>query len=722
MGKRYHFNCLLLAIALLLIAACKNNTDSFADQYSGWTVYGGTKEGIRYSSLRQIDTNNVGTLKPAFTYHTGDADTAHGSQIQCNPIIVDGVLYGATPQQKIFAIDAASGKAKWTFNPLDTAGGNTGFFIMNNIRGITYYTDGKLQRIFFTAGAYLHALNATTGQLDSAFGKLGRIDLHDGLGRDITDLYITYTSPGIIYKDLIIIGSRVDEGANAAPGHVRAYNVHSGKQEWIFHTIPQPGEDGYESWDDPEAYKHIGGANCWSGFTLDEAKGMLFVPVGSASYDFYGGKRTGANLFANCLLALDATTGKRIWHFQTMHHDLWDRDLPTPPALVTVMHKGKMTEAVAQPTKTGFVFLLDRLTGTPLFDVEETPVPVNSDLAGEKPWPTQPRPVKPLPLVRQKITEADITDLVAATEQDSLKKALAGYSHEQMFSTPSKKGTVIFPGYDGGAEWGGAAFDPATGYLYVNSNEMPWVLTMVDVKKSAAAENWLNAGQRLYKKNCMSCHGVNREGGGNYPALTAAPKTYNSETFDALLQSGRRMMPAFQQLNKEERNAIAAFILDNKKLQQNKFTTPLVTDSFLNLPYTGTGYNKFLTKDGWPAIRPPWGTMNAVDLNTGEIAWKIPLGSVKVLEKNGVKTGTENYGGPVVTAGGLLFIAATADSKIRAFNKRNGALLWEYDLPASGFATPAVYAINGKQFIVIACGGGKLHTRSGDSYLAFALP
>jgi quinoprotein glucose dehydrogenase len=324
--------------------------------------------------------------------------------------------------------------------------------------------------------------------------------------------------------------------------------------------------------------------------------------------------------------------------------------------------------------------------------------------------------------VRQKISEADITDLVDATEQDSLKKALAGYSHEQMFSTPSKKGTVIFPGYDGGAEWGGPAFDPATGYLYVNTNEMPWVLTMVDVKKSSAAENWLGAGQRLYKKNCMSCHGINREGGGNYPALTAAPKTYTNETFDALLQSGRRMMPAFQQLNKEERNAIAAFILDNKKLQQNKFSAPLVTDSFLNLPYTGTGYNKFLTKAGWPAVRPPWGTMNAVDLNTGDIAWKIPLGSVKALEKNGVETGTENYGGPVVTAGGLLFIAATADSKIRAFNKRNGVLLWEYDLPASGFATPAVYAINGKQYIVIACGGGKLHTRSGDSYLAFALP
>ena len=712
----------LLIFSLIAYEFSCKQPEPVSNRSTGWEVYGGNKEGTRYSALSQIDTTNVGQLEIAWTYHTGDADAEHFSQIQCNPIVVNGMLFGATPLQKIFAVDAANGAHVWTFNPLDSAGGNAGFFVMNNIRGVAYWTDKEKQRIFFTAGSYLHSLDALTGKPDTAFGDNGRVDLHDGLGRDTRAQYITYTSPGIIYKDLIIMGSRVDEGPDAAPGHIRAYNVRTGKQSWIFHTIPQPGEAGYETWEDPEAWKHMGGANCWSGFTLDEAKGMVFVPVGSASYDFYGGRRKGANLYADCLLALDAGTGKRIWHFQEVHHDLWDRDLPTPPALVTVMHNGKRTEAVAQPTKTGYIFLLDRLTGEPLFPVDELPVPITTDLDGEKPWPTQPRPRKPVPLVRQTMTAQDINDLVSSEEQEAIKNKLAALNHDHMFSTPSKKGTLIFPGYDGGAEWGGPAFDPATGLLFVNTNEMPWILQMVDVKNKTGHETWLEAGQRIYKKNCMSCHGPNREGGGNYPSLLNAPKLYSAMQLDTLLQSGRRMMPSFQQLSEEERKAVASFILDDKAAQRNKFATPVVADSFINLPYTGTGSNKFLTKDGFPAIRPPWGTLNAVDLNTGEITWKVTLGSVPEFEKKGIHTGTENYGGPAVTAGGLVFIAATSDAKIRAFNKRNGELVWEHDLPASGFATPAIYSVNGKQYIVIACGGGKLKTRSGDSYVAFALP
>jgi len=708
-----------LLYCLLFFAACKTNAKQ--DAYTGWEVYGGTKEGTHYSSLTQIDTSNVQQLAVAWQYHTGDADTAHHSQIQCNPIVVDGVLYGTTPTQKIFALDAATGKQLWVFNPYDSAVGNAGFFNMNNIRGIACWSGEKDKRLFFTAGSYLQCVDALTGKQVTTFGENGKLDLHDGLGRDVKDLFVTNTSPGIIYKDLIIVGSRVDEGPNAAPGHVRAYNVHTGKQAWIFHTVPYPGEPGYESWDDPNAWKHIGGVNCWSGFTMDEKKGILFVPTGSASYDFYGGMRKGNNLYANCLLALDAATGKKLWHFQTLHHDVWDKDLPTPPALVTVTREGKKVEAVAQPTKNGFIYLFERTTGKPLFAINEVTVPSTTDLAGEKISPTQPMPVLPKPFVRQVFNEAEVNDLVTAEEQQAIKAKLAGLNNG-LFMPPSKQGTVIFPGYDGGAEWGGPAFDKETGLLFVNANEMPWTLQMKPVDNIAVKnENWQQAGKRLYTSICISCHGENRQGSGNNPSLINIRLKYTGTQIDELLQTGRRMMPAFKQLLPEERSAIEAFILEDKKQGQQKFSQAVLVDSFLNLPYVGTGYNKFLTKEGWPAIKPPWGTLNAINLNTGNIEWKIPLGETKFLIEKGITTGTENYGGPAVTAGGLVFIAATSDNKMRAFNKRTGKLLWQATLPASGFATPAVYNIKGKQFIVIACGGGKLKTISGDSYVAFAL-
>lgn len=415
------------ALSVLFIFCLFSCNTSHKKDYSNWMVNGGSKETIRYSSLTQIDTTNVNELQVAWTYHTNDADTVNHSQIQCNPIVIDGVLYGTSPQMKLFAIDAATGRQRWVFNPFDSiATANKSFFyIMNNCRGITYWSDGKNdKRIFYTAGSDLLCINAETGKLQTQFGVNGKIDLHDGLGRDVKDMFVTNTSAGMIYKDLIIIGTRVDEGANAAPGHIRAYNVRNGKMKWIFHTIPQPGEFGYNTWDDSIAYKHIGGANAWSGFSLDEKRGILFAPTGSSSYDFYGGKRTGDNLFADCLLALDAATGKRLWHFQEVHHDVWDRDLPTPPALVTVMHDGKKTDAVAQTTKTGFVFLFDRETGKPLFPVKEIPVPHQSDLLGEKLSPTQPIPLLPKPFMRQSFSAVDINNLVLIVLIIKLKKGL----------------------------------------------------------------------------------------------------------------------------------------------------------------------------------------------------------------------------------------------------------------------------------------------------------
>ena len=713
---------LYIAIVSYLGLSCNSNKD----KYNTWQVYGGSKQNIHYSTLNQIDTTNVRSLQVAWQYNTGDSD--HGTQIQVNPIIVDGILYGVSPKLKLFALDAATGAKKWVFDPVDTTGqakGN-GYFSMNVCRGVTYYTDGKDdKRIFYGASGSLYCVDATTGKPIANFGDGGKIDLHNDLGRDVKDLYVAATTPGIIYKDMIIMGDRVDEEAAAAPGHIRAYDVHTGKLRWIFHTIPQPGEPGYETWDDKEAWKHIGGANVWSGFSMDEERGIVFGSTGSASYDFYGGKRLGSLLYANSILALDAATGKLKWHFQTIHHDIWDKDLSSPPAMVTITKDGKKIDAIAQSCKTGFVFVLNRETGEPIYPIKETAVPLESELIGERPYPTQPIPELPKPFARQILTDDNLNHFIPDSSYQDIKKKLASYKTGNMFNPPSKEGTIIFPGFDGGGEYGGPSYDPETGILYVNSNEMPWILTMVDKtykNDNKSGQTNLQAGIRLYSTTCMGCHGTQRQGGGNYPTLLHVNKKYNKQEFIALVSSGRRMMPAFKQLSDGEKDAIASFILDSKADQQKPFVAPVkVEDPYWKLPYGGTGYNKFLTKEGYPAVAPPWGTLNAINLNTGQYVWKDTLGDYPELKAKGIHSGTENYGGSAITAGGLLFIAATSDAKFRAYNKRTGELLWETDLPAGGFATPSVYEVDGKEYVVIACGGGKLHKKSGDAYVVFSL-
>lgn len=709
-------------VAMLVLVSCRESLP----EYKTWNVTGGTKENIRYSTLDQINTSNITQLKVAWIYHTRDADTVNYSQIQCNPIVVNHVLYATSPQLKLFAVDAATGKEFWVFDPNDEELARLHprmRFGMNNNRGVTYWQEGEDKRILYVVGSNLYAVNADNGSLVSTFGENGLVDLRKGLDQNADDLYVTATSPGIIYKNLYILGSRVSEGSDAAPGHIRAYDVKTGERQWIFHTIPKPGQYGYDTWEDPEAYQHIGGANSWAGFSLDEHRGIVFAPTGSASFDFYGGKRKGANLFANSILALNATTGERIWHFQTIHHDTWDYDLPTAPALVTIKKAGKKIDALAQPTKTGFVFLLERETGKPVFPIEEMPVSTETELKGEELWPTQPVPTLPKPFMRQTLTEADLNDLVPDSSYQELRQRFLSYRAGGLFVPQSKQGTIIFPGFDGGAVWGGPAFDPATGWLYINSNEMPWVMGMREVDLSVAtAETYAKAGRRLYAQNCMACHGPDFKGSGNNPSIEDASRKYTAKTMKELIQTGRRMMPGITHLQNEELDAISAYVMNIETLANKTFPLrPVEIDSFRHLPYTITGYNKFVTKEGYPGIKPPWGTLNAIDLNTGEIVWKVTLGEYPEFKEKGIITGTENYGGPVVTAGGLVFIGATRDDRFRVFDKKTGALLWEYKLPASGFATPAVYEANGKQFIVIACGGGKLGTKSGDAYVAFAL-
>ena len=708
---------------LIAIIGCSNHGDDTS--LNSWEVYGGSASGIKYSSLRQVDTSNVSQLKVAWIYNSGDADSAHDSQIQCNPVIIGNVLYGINPAMKLFAVDASSGKQLWTFDPnsFTAAGMDSGsFHIMINCRGVCYWKDGDDARIFFTAGSDMYAINAKDGKPIRGFGEGGRIDLRKDLGRDPQDLFVVNSSPGIIYKDLLIVGTRVSETLPSAPGHIRAYDTRTGKLKWIFHTIPQPGEFGFDTWEDSTAWKTIGGANAWSGFTLDAERGLVFAGTGSAAFDFYGGNRKGANLFANCVLALDANTGKRIWHYQVTHHDVWDRDLPTAPVLVSIDRNGKKTDAVAQTTKMGYVFVLDRETGKPLFDVDEMPVDTVSDLKGEKLWPTQPVPKKPLAFVRQHFSEKDLNTFLPDTSFEQIKSQYSTYRSGEMYLPPGKQTSVLLPGYGGGAEWGGPSWDPGTGILYVNANESACLMQIVDVDVKAKAETNLEAGQRLYRQHCMTCHGPDRKGNDPNPSLIGVAKKYGEEEFLSLLRSGRRMMPAFPQIAAEEKTAVASFVLDEKKIQSKPFISQGKKDDALSSPYQLKGYTRFLTPEGYQAIAPPWGTLTAIDLNSGNHLWQVPLGEYEELQKQGVpQTGTVNYGGGVVTAGGLLFIAATRDSKLRAFNKRTGKLLWEYKLPAPGFATPAVYEIDGKQYIVIACGGGKLGTNVSDAYIAFSL-
>ena len=683
-------------LLLIVLAGCKAANPPPVD----WSTTGGAPGNTRYSTLDQIDITNVNQLQVAWVYHTGDPPPDGHGEIQATPIVVDGALYATTPKVAVIALRADEGTLLWRFDAFPNRPTQP-----HVNRGVVYW-DG---RVFFAVDRRLYALDARTGQPIRTFGDSGRgwVDLGEGLGRDVGGRYLVSTSPGVAYKDVLIWGTRVGEEAGSAPGHIRAYDARTGKIRWTFHTIPWPAEFGYDTWP-ADAFQTAGGANSWAGMTVDTARGIVYIPTGSATPDFYGGDRRGSNLFANSLLALDAMTGKRLWHFQTVHHDLWDRDLPAAPNLVTVTRDGSRVDAVAQIAKSGFVFLFDRTSGKPLFDVVERAVPA-SDLHGEQAWPTQPFPVKPAPFARQTILEADVT----ASE----RRRFRALRHNSLFTPPSRAGSIVFPGFDGGGEWGGAAVDPETATLYVNASEVPWIAAM----REAAANSKPRTGAAVYATSCASCHGADRRGRDRAPSLMGIGARFTMLQLDQLLERGRGFMPSFPQLSNDERCAVITYVFGEHCVALYDPGGPLKRSPVP--PYEFAGYERWRDSSGIPAVKPPWGTLSAIDLNTGEYRWRVPLGEFAALTARGIPvTGTEQYGGPIVTRGGLVFIAATQDAKLRALDKSSGRVVWEAMLPAPGYATPSTYAVRGKQFVVVAAGGGKLGSKSSDTYIAFSLP
>jgi glucose dehydrogenase len=773
-------------------------------QQTAWPAYNGGLDGDHYSALKQINRGNVHRLQQAWQFDTGEK-----GGLQTNPLIVGRTLFAYTPTQKVIALDAASGRLKWKFD--------SGIVATQAVRGLTYWTGDESNttppRIFAGVMNFLYCLDAETGKPVPSFGENGRIDLRKNLGRDFETQSIALTTPGVLYKNLIIVGGRNPETHPAPPGYIRAYDVRTGELRWTFHTIPLPGEPGYETWP-KDAWKTAGAANNWAGMSLDVERGILYAPTGSAVMDFYGGDRLGNDLYANTLLALDANTGKRLWHFQGVHHDIWDRDFPSPPALFTVMRDGKRIEALAQTTKQGYLYLFDRVTGQPLYPIHEHPYPA-STVPGEVSSPTQPLPDWPEPFARQRLTADMLTTRTPQVHQWAVEAFRQLRSDGQFLPFALDKQTVVFPGFDGGAEWGGPAIDPVSDVLYVNANEMVWTGGLVPAAQAGSP------GERLYRNQCAVCHGINRAGSPPaFPSLIDVENRLSPQKITDTVRQGSGRMPSFPNIDDEQLTSLMEYLRTGAPSQVtaqkapkelpsvpaeaqpdqarpdpagaavyrnrcaichgehlegagpsfpmligvgSRLSAAQITDlvhagkgrmppmpglqgqdleallSFLRVGssapalaeqstedrFNFTGYRKFLDPEGYPAFTPPWGTLNAIDLKTGKYLWKIPLGEYPELVSQGFRnTGSENYGGPIVTAGGVLFIGATVHDRIfHAFDSRSGKLLWQTVLPFAGMATPATYMVDGRQFVVIASSGGRdPNGPVGGAYIAFALP
>ena len=673
-----------LASLLCLCIACSSESPEELDsQDTNWDTYMGDSARTHYSKLTQITRDNVSQLEVAWSYDSGELREGD-STMYTSPLVVDGVLYGLSPRMVAFAIDAATGEEIWRFDP-----GGEGAVQ----RGLMWWQDGDDRRLLYVAGRELIALDADTGEPISEFAQGGRLDLtpSDKAGPLFTSV------PGIVFEDTLIMGFSTSESASSHAGVIRAYDVRDGEELWRFNSLPLTGGLGSETWEEG-SLALAGGANNWTGMTLDEERGMLFIPTGSATPDFYGASRTGDNLFANSLIALDARSGEYRWHYQTIRHDLWDRDLPSPPTLVQLERNGVLIDAVAVTTKSGHLFVFNRDTGESLYEIYEVDV-LPSELPGEHASPTQP--VSSVAFTRQTF-EMTTRNQEAIDHVTDVVKDL----DQRPWAPPTLAGTLFYPSFDGGAEWGGSAYDPNGHKLILNGQEIGGIIRLYEIPVGFS-----NRG--VYAENCGSCHGEDRNGSDIAPSLVDISDRMSLGDMREVILQGRGRMPAFDSLSQIERTAVITYIR-SPDLEGDRDEPSTEVD------YAFAGYLRVRDHEGLPGNTPPWGTLNSIDLATGEIDWQVNFGNYP--SHPDLNYGAESYGGPVVTASGLIFIAATPDRKFHVYDTQDGSLLWEAELPAAGFSTPAMYSVDGRQFVVIAAGGGRMGPPSGSEYIAYSLP